>query len=48
MDRAIRALSHMHLVGAGVADMGILGILPIKSRKLQVPKDPSAVFYKST
>lgn len=30
MDYSIRAFSHMHLVGAGVADLGILGILPVK------------------
>ena len=40
MDHAIRALSHMHLVGAGVADLGVLGILPLKKRKLVIPKDP--------
>lgn len=41
MDHAIRAFSHMHLVGAGVADLGILGILPVKQqKKLQIPKDP--------
>ena len=27
-DKAVRAFSHMHLVGAGVIDMGIFGILP--------------------
>lgn len=30
MDHAVSAFSHMHLVGAGVADLGILGILPVK------------------
>ena len=30
MDHSIRAVSHMHLVGAGVADLGILGMLPVK------------------
>lgn len=48
MDHAVRAFSHMRLVGAGVADLGVLGILPKKAGKLTVPKDPSAVFYKST
>lgn len=30
-DHYLRAFSHMHLVGAGVQDMGIFGVLPIKS-----------------
>ena len=34
MDHAIRAFSHMHLVGAGVIDLGVLGILPLKKKKL--------------
>jgi putative alpha-1,2-mannosidase len=29
-DHAVRAFSHMHLVGAGVGDLGVLGILPVK------------------
>lgn len=29
-DRYIRGFSHMHLVGAGVQDLGIFGVLPIK------------------
>jgi hypothetical protein len=48
MDHAVRAISHMHLVGAGVADLGILGILPIKSNKISIPNDPLMVLYKST
>ncbi len=48
MDHALRAISHMHLVGAGVADLGILGILPIKSKKLTIPKDLVVTLYKST
>ena len=48
MDHAVRAFSHMHLVGAGVADLGILGILPVKSKSISIPKDPALVFYKST
>ena len=48
MDHAIRAISHMHLVGAGVADLGILGILPLKSKKIKIPHDPLVVLYKST
>ncbi len=39
MDHAVRAFSHMHLVGAGVADLGVLGILPVKKRKLKIPID---------
>ncbi len=46
MDHALRAISHMRLVGAGVADLGILGILPIKSKKLTIPKDPVVALYK--
>lgn len=30
MDIGMRAISHMHLVGAGVMDLGIIGIIPIK------------------
>ena len=28
-DPQLRAFSHLHLVGAGVMDLGVLGILPI-------------------
>ena len=28
-DHYLRAFSHMHLVGAGVMDMGIFGVLPL-------------------
>lgn len=28
-DHAVRGFSHMHLVGAGVMDMGVFGILPL-------------------
>jgi putative alpha-1,2-mannosidase len=39
-DRYIRAFSHMHLVGAGVLDMGLFGILPKKAdKKPTIPKD---------
>jgi hypothetical protein len=39
-DRYLRAFSHMHLVGAGVIDMGIFGILPKKAdKKPTIPKD---------
>jgi len=48
MDHALRAISHMHLVGAGVADLGVLGILPIKNKKISIPNDPLVVLYKST
>ena len=48
-DHSIRAFSHMHLVGAGVQDMGILGILPkISKGNLEVPIDPLAQFYKNS
>jgi hypothetical protein len=33
-DIGVRAFSHMHLVGAGVIDLGIFGILPIKKSKI--------------
>lgn len=39
-DRYLRAFSHMHLVGAGVMDMGIFGILPKKAdKKPTIPDD---------
>ena len=39
-DHYLRAFSHMHLVGAGVIDMGIFGILPQKKHlKSKIPKD---------
>lgn len=28
-DHAVRAFSHMHLVGAGEIDMGVFGVLPM-------------------
>ena len=28
-DHSLKAFSHMHLVGAGVIDMGIFGVLPL-------------------
>lgn len=48
-DKAIRAFSHMHLVGAGVIDMGIFGVLPKIGKKQETPKIPEdeiAVFIK--
>ena len=30
-DHHLRAFSHMHLVGAGVMDMGIFGVLPTQT-----------------
>jgi hypothetical protein len=36
-DLAIRAFSHLHLVGAGVIDMGVIGILPIIPRNHTLP-----------
>lgn len=39
-DHYLRAFSHLHLVGAGVIDMGIFGILPKKAdKKPTIPKD---------
>ncbi len=40
----------MHLVGAGVIDMGIVGILPEKagSKGVKVPQDELVALYKST
>jgi hypothetical protein len=39
----------MHLVGAGVIDMGIFGILPKKiDKKPTIPKDPLVIFYKES
>lgn len=39
-DHAVRAFSHMHLVGAGVMDMGVFGILPVIA---QNPTQPPIV-----
>lgn len=48
-DKYIRAFSHMHLVGAGVLDMGIFGILPKKAdKKPTIPKDEKVLFYKES
>jgi len=40
----------MHLVGAGVQDMGIFGILPQKINKKthKIPQDEQIVMYKSS
>ena len=40
-DEYLRAFSHLHLVGAGVIDMGIFGVLPIRQikGKVTIPKD---------
>lgn len=40
-DLYIRAFSHLHLVGAGVLDMGIFGILPLKGfdKKPTIPEN---------
>lgn len=46
-DHYIRAFSHMHLVGAGVIDMGIFGILPKKAdKKPTIPNDIELILYK--
>jgi len=49
-DLYIRAFSHMHLVGAGVIDMGIFGILPTKGsdNKPTIPGDNKVLFYKES
>lgn len=39
-DKAVRAFSHMHLVGAGVIDMGIFGVLPKIGKRQETPKIP--------
>lgn len=31
-DHGVRAFSHLHLVGAGVIDMGVIGVLPTISK----------------
>jgi hypothetical protein len=48
MDHAIKALSHMHLVGAGVIDLGVLGILPMQKDKVEIPNNPEIIFYKES
>jgi putative alpha-1,2-mannosidase len=46
-DHFLRAFSHMHLVGAGVIDMGIFGILPKKAdKKPTIPGDIEVILYK--
>lgn len=45
-DHYIRAFSHMHLVGAGVLDLGLLGFLPTTDKKPHVPKDRFIWFDK--
>jgi putative alpha-1,2-mannosidase len=36
-DEGVRAFSHLHLVGAGVMDMGVIGVLPVVARKRLLP-----------
>ena len=38
----------MHLVGAGVQDLGLFGVLPIKEAKPSIPNDNIVTFYKTT
>lgn len=45
-DRYLRAFSHMHLVGAGVLDLGVLGVLPTEDRKVKIPGDRVVWFNK--
>jgi putative alpha-1,2-mannosidase len=49
-DLYVRAFSHLHLVGAGVLDMGIFGILPMKShdKKPTIPGDNKVLFFKES
>jgi len=50
-DHYLRAFSHMRLVGAGVMDMGIFGVLPTPSdsKKPSIPsKDLTVKFIKSS
>ena len=50
-DHHLRAFSHMHLVGAGVMDMGIFGVLPIQTqdnKKPSIPKDQTVKMLKYT
>jgi putative alpha-1,2-mannosidase len=45
-DHYIRSFSHMHLVGAGVLDLGILGVLPTKDKHPKIPNDRLIWFNK--
>ena len=49
-DHHLRAFSHMHLVGAGVIDMGIFGVQPTQSngKKPTIPKDETIKLLKYT
>lgn len=40
----------MHLVGAGVIDLGLIGILPSKSnaREPAIPRDEKVLFFKES
>ena len=48
-DHSLRAFSHLHLVGAGVIDMGIFGILPQsiskQSEAFTIPKDDDQIKF---
>jgi putative alpha-1,2-mannosidase len=45
-DHYLRGFSHMHLVGAGVLDLGILGVLPTKDKHPKAPEDRLIWFDK--
>jgi putative alpha-1,2-mannosidase len=45
-DHYLRSFSHMHLVGAGVLDLGILGVLPTKDKRPKIPNDRLIWFNK--
>ena len=49
-DHHLRAFSHMHLVGAGIIDMGIFGVLPTLSsdKKPSIPRDLLVKFNKQS
>ena len=49
-DLYIRAFSHLHLVGAGVIDLGIFGVLPTKAhdKKPTIPGDNKVLFFKES
>ena len=47
-DHHLRAFSHMHLVGAGVMDMGIFGVLPTLAPNTKNPTIPNNNTVKLT
>ena len=54
-DHFLRAFSHLHMVGAGAIDMGIIGVLPTKGSvskgsisKPSIPVNKTVALYKSS